>query len=147
MWSVAGKLQFHVVNSQESCIHQILIIVETLTWTIRCQETSPGSYFNSFLSFCCFAFCVIVYSCCYFFVSAVCFAWLSASSDPSASYPGLWQGLARHLSTENVLWSSDCFEMLLNRGFRQCELRSNRSRDLCLLASARPLTEVRFRKS
>lgn len=61
-------------------------------------------------------FCIIDDKCFYFFGSALCFAWRSASSDPSASYPELWrgQGLIETSSppikdiAENVLWSFDC---------------------------------------
>lgn len=52
---------------------------------------SEETYFSSYLKF---AVLFLYYrlQMLLFFVSALCFAWLSASSDPSASYPVLWQG-------------------------------------------------------
>lgn len=99
---------FPILGPQESSVYSIFIIAELLKWTIRCQEmliwASSECFFSARMWHCvvCFLFLALYYRFQMLFIfilafSALCFWWICASSDPSASYPTPWdkQGLIK----------------------------------------------------
>lgn len=98
---------FPILGSQESSAYWIFIIAELLKWTIRCQEmliwASDECFFSARMWHCVvFSFLALYYRFQMLFIfilafSALCFWWICASSDPSASYPAPWdeQGLIK----------------------------------------------------
>lgn len=91
---------FPILGSQESSVYWIFIIAELLKWTIRCQEmliwASDECFFLARMWHCVvFSFLTLYYRFQMLFIfilafSALCFWWICASSDPSASYPTPW---------------------------------------------------------